>query len=148
MTKDNEHKPITEEELTEYHELYETALSSIDTYGCTIPSAEARVSELEADRTLTLPNGTVVRAGDVLVSRGRSVAGVTTTEVIKVTSVGRETFLMVQIAWWSGDIETERGLVLGRNHNEPEDMWVDQCDWRPWSEVYPDRPVPGEDKQQ
>ena len=77
---------------------------------------------LEADkhrsrRTLTLPNGTVVRAGDVLVN-GSSL------QVVRATAVGNR-------LWLAEDVPSgEEILILSPN-------------WCPWSEVYPDRPVPG-----
>lgn len=76
-------------------------------------------------RTLTLPNGTVVRAGDVLVFDELLAA--------KVTAVGEETFLG-QVVWYKhGEWGTQ------------ESAWANCWDWKPWSEVYPDRPVPGGD---
>jgi hypothetical protein len=71
------------------------------------------------ERTLTLPNGTVVRAGDVLCAHEDH-------EGVIVSAVGRSTFLVT-------DLNGER------EHQYPS------CgiNWRPWSDVYPDRPVPG-----
>lgn len=75
------------------------------------------------DPTLTLSNGTVVRVGDVLVPNLRYTMG-----AIRVTGVGENCFLA----------RTLLGDGWGR-----EQQWAkDGFDCRPWSEVYPDRPVP------
>jgi hypothetical protein len=88
--------------------------------------------ELEPVRTLTLPNGTDVRVGEFYVDH------VAPSEARYVECIGEEIicyfvweFLRGQ--WYRTELETL-----------PHAMLENSNDWRPWSEVYPDRPVPGE----
>lgn len=108
-----------------------------------------RMVELdEFDRTLTLPNGTVVRAGEVLVVRRKAKVGIIWTEVALVTAVGRESFLHQELAYYPDNIAADEATAFDLTRNKDlegtEDMCMDPADdWQPWSEVYPDRPVPG-----
>jgi hypothetical protein len=72
-------------------------------------------------RTLTLPNGTVVRAGDVFAHAEYELPWT-------VTAVGAGTVLILNCMG--------EELQIGTNFF---DVFL-----RPWSEVYPDRPAPGD----
>jgi hypothetical protein len=93
---------------------------------CTCPTVFIH----SAAPSLTLANGTVVRAGDVLVVADRK-----DPLVVKVTGVGEGDFLFKFLASSPG----------GRPVNGREAAASDypNWDWSHWSEVYPDRPVPG-----
>lgn len=110
-----------------------------------------------APRTLTLPNGVEVRAGNVLADPTCRCDGEDPPydpdrlSAVKVTAVGENAIL----GWHFTCDDTEDGYAEEGNgewklcwwHEEEEVVWqVEQlADWRPWSEVHPDRPVPEEE---
>lgn len=79
------------------------------------------------DRTLTLPNGTVIRNNDVLVNYSLQEK-----PFVCVTGIGKYRFFAERLG-----CDCECGAC--------PDGEVEQnvyYDWRPWSEVYPDQPSP------
>lgn len=117
-------------------------------------ATDERVVELsknldKARRTLTLANGTVVRAGDVLVGTESYHDGSSHTSVIKVTAIGESSILAKNISHgWSGGTSDIPAKVKPLPFCEKDRSWtLEYRDWRPWSEVYPDRPAPGGESQ-
>jgi hypothetical protein len=96
------------------------------------------------DRTLTLPNGTEVRAGDVLVllSEGNGQHNVM---VIRVAGL-KENLLVARMIAEGQDVGSPPDWFKLRFHDGREIEFRGDADWKPWSEVYPDRPVPGGNK--
>jgi hypothetical protein len=93
----------------------------------------AKPTGAKEQRTLTLPNGTEVRAGDVLASPNKKVAA-------QITAVGDE----LAIGWlWEWSIY-ERRFIRGYQEMAITRLTIEEL--RPWSEVYPDKPVPHERK--
>jgi hypothetical protein len=102
--------------------------TEIDEYEQERIRMEARLAQL--DRSLTLDNGTVVRVGDVLVCQNdRDWNG---EHIVKVTCISIAALVGKDL--WEMDTDA-RGQSMKLN-------------WRPWSEVYPDRPVPGENENE
>jgi len=98
------------------------------------PECEVRARELGVGSSLTLQNGTVVRARDVLVWGGVA---------IKVMGVGEKIFIGKQIAQapnWDRNLGPEELFPW------PESISTGGPNMLQWSEVYPDRPVPGGDQ--
>jgi hypothetical protein len=90
------------------------------------------------DRSLTLPNGTVVKEGSWIVSATRS-------EAMLIVSAGDDLALVREWSFVYGDW----GPIGwdAKDRGQEKSVEVERLiAWRPWSEVYPNQPVPGEDK--
>jgi len=107
-------------------------------YGSVLNESELvlEVQKVLEQRTLTLSNGTVVKRGDVLV---RYLRAYKTHVVALVTGVGKKTFLWREL----GSIYMDEELTKASQDVESRN---NHRNWKPWSEVYPDRPVPGEEQ--
>lgn len=97
----------------------------------------------QTDRSLTLQNGTEVRAREVLVAQsyeGRKDGVKRIYMAVRVTAVG-------DLEAFTGRVIETSPDALAEKHCGEEYGWrTDELDWRPWSSVYPDRPVPGGDQ--
>lgn len=118
----------------------------------TLPESEPEEVGDTRDRTLTLPNGTEVQTGDVLVD---CTTEGSKTMPIRVTAVGEKGWLALMYWLEDGELKPYPGYSHGNDYaaeahyNMPDEYqrYADEGgyrDWKPWSEVYPDRPVPGE----
>lgn len=89
-------------------------------------------------RTLTLPNGTVVERGDVLVA----VFG-DTLAAVRVTAVGEIHFLARGV--FCAEYPEMDIFDTSRKRAEAVYLEEEKINWRPWAEAFPERPVPGKE---